>query len=145
MDCTRLNAALIFLQDGFTPIMIAAKVGHKEVVELFKMKCNQEEPSEEVLVSEFGGYCVLLNVYFVGCHGSGFKGLIMKNNCRHIIKESCCLIHDCTFGDHYRDVCACAFYSRHGRGWGQGGFRATATSLLGLYEGVVCYRSSSPL
>ncbi len=51
MEYIRFNAVLIFLQDGFTPIMIAAKAGHKEVVELFKMKCNQEEPSEEVIVS----------------------------------------------------------------------------------------------
>ena len=33
--------------------MIAAKAGHREVVELFKSKCNQEEPSEEVLVSDY--------------------------------------------------------------------------------------------
>lgn len=51
---------LMFLQDGFTPIMIAAKAGHKEVVELLKIKCNLEEPSEEVLVSESNGYCALL-------------------------------------------------------------------------------------
>ena len=31
--------------------MVAAKAGHKEIVEIFKTKCHQAEPTEEMLVS----------------------------------------------------------------------------------------------
>ena len=39
------------IQDGFTPIMLAAKAGHTRAVQLFKRECDQEEPTEDILVS----------------------------------------------------------------------------------------------
>ena len=42
---------IICFQDGFNPIMLAAKAGHARIVRLLKRDWDQEEPTEEMLVS----------------------------------------------------------------------------------------------
>lgn len=45
--------------------MFAAKAGHREIVELFKTKCNQKEPTDEMIVRQY--HQVLVNRFRHAC------------------------------------------------------------------------------